>query len=69
MRNNSDYIKKSKVKVKLSQQQAVEVYRVVRCRGSCIDSRLIDGGKVIRLKRRPRYTPRSILSLSDTHFC
>jgi hypothetical protein len=31
-----------------------------------LDNRLTDGGDVVSLKRRPRFTPRKIL---DTHFC
>jgi hypothetical protein len=40
----------------LSLQQAVEVHRVVRRRGSphVLDKWLTDGGEVVRITRRPR---------------
>jgi hypothetical protein len=43
-------------KVKLSLQQAVEAYGVVRCRGSHIVQTV--GSQVVSLTRRPCFTPR-----------
>jgi hypothetical protein len=53
--------------VKLSLEEAVETHRV--CETSWfahLGSRLTDGGDVVSLMRRTRFTPRNILG---TYFC
>jgi hypothetical protein len=49
-------------------QQAMEVGRVVRRRGSdfFLDNRLTDGDEIVNLTHRPSFTPRKI---PGTHFC
>jgi hypothetical protein len=55
------------VKVKLSLKKAVEAHRFETSRLLYfLENRLIDGGEIVRLKRRPPFTPRKILG---THFC
>jgi hypothetical protein len=58
----------TKVKVKLSLQQAVKAHRVVRRRGSHIflDNRVAEGGEIVSLTRRPPFTHWKIPS---TQFC
>jgi hypothetical protein len=56
--HSSEYeVNERKRKVKIFLQQAVKAHRVVRRRGSHIDNRLTDSGKVVSLTRRPPFTP------------
>jgi hypothetical protein len=56
-----------KVKVKLSMYRPWRPLGLREVKAPTVsDIRLVDGGKVVRPKRRPFFTPRKIL---DTHFC